>query len=54
MDEDFIPMVMDVLVAQLGHKTADARQMITDAIKRNSAINTAEQLFDEIYQGQRQ
>lgn len=53
IDEDFIQIVMDVLVAQLGYKTTDARQMIADAIKRNSNIGTAEQLFDEIYQGQR-
>ena len=53
MDEDFIQVVMDVLIAQLGYKTTDARQMIADAIKRNGGISTAEQLFDEIYQGQR-
>lgn len=52
-DEDFVEMVMDVLVAQLGHKTTDARQMIADAIQRNNAIASAEQLFDEIYRGQR-
>jgi Holliday junction DNA helicase RuvA len=53
MDQDFIQSVMDVLVAQLGYKTTDARQMITDAIKRNSNITSAELLFDEIYRGQR-
>ncbi|BBO72432.1 Holliday junction ATP-dependent DNA helicase RuvA [Desulfosarcina alkanivorans] len=54
VDEDFVQMVMDVLVSQLGYKTTDARQMIADAVKRDSAISTAEQLFDEIYRGQRQ
>ncbi len=53
-DEDFIQMVMDVLVSQLGYKTTDSRQLIADAMQRNSAITTAEQLFDEIYRGQRQ
>ncbi len=53
IDEDFIQVVMDVLVAQLGYKTSDARQLITEAMKHNHAITTAEQLFDEIYQGQR-
>jgi holliday junction DNA helicase RuvA len=53
IDEDFIQVVMDVLVSQLGYKTTDARQLIADALKRNNAINTAELLFDEIYQGQR-
>lgn len=52
MDAHFIEMVMNVLVAQLGHKTADARQMIADAVKRNRTIATAEQLFDEIYRRQ--
>ena len=47
-------MVMDVLVSQLGYRTTDARQLIADAMKKNSAIATAEQLFDEIYRGQRQ
>lgn len=54
MDEDFVQMVMDVLVAQLGYKTTDARQLIGDAMQRDTAIETAEQLFDEIYRGQRQ
>jgi Holliday junction DNA helicase RuvA len=54
VDEDFIQMVMDVLMSQLGYKTNDARQMIADAMKKNRAITTAEQLFDEIYRGQRQ
>jgi Holliday junction DNA helicase RuvA len=53
IDGDFVQLVMDVLVSQLGYKTTDARQLIGDAIKRNSAIGTAEQLFDEIYRGQR-
>lgn len=53
-DEDFVQMVMDVLVEQLGHKAADARQMVADAMKRNESIATAEQLFDEIYRGERQ
>ena len=53
LDEDFIQMVMDVLVGQLGYKTTDARQMIGQAMKRDTGIATAEQLFDEIYRGQR-
>ena len=54
LDEDFVQIVMDVLISQLGYKTADARQMVADAMQRDSAITTAEQLFDEIYRGQRQ
>jgi Holliday junction DNA helicase RuvA len=44
---------MDVLISQLGYKTTDARQMVAEAIKRNSGIANAEALFDEIYRGQR-
>lgn len=54
VDEDFVQMVMDVLVSQLGYKTTDARQMVAEAIKKDPAITTAEQLFDEIYRVQRQ
>ena len=54
LEEDFIQIVLDVLITQLGYKTTDARQMISDAIKRNSTIISAEELFDEIYRGQRQ
>ena len=53
-DVDFIQMVMDVLVGQLGYKTTDARQLIAQAMKRDTRIATAEQLFDEIYRGQRE
>jgi Holliday junction DNA helicase RuvA len=53
-EEDFVQIVMDVLVSQLGHKTTDARQMITEAMINDDTICTAEQLFDEIYRGQHQ
>ncbi len=49
--EDFADKVLDVLVSQLGHKTAEAKQLIADAIKRNRDISTPEELFDEIYRG---
>lgn len=51
--ENFIQPVMDVLTSQLGHKPADAKRMINDALKRNSAINSAEALFDEVYRSER-
>lgn len=51
--EDFSQQVLDVMVKQLGHKPADARQMIAKAIKRNRSITTAEALFDEVYRGER-
>ncbi|AOY59487.1 MULTISPECIES: Holliday junction branch migration protein RuvA [Desulfococcus] len=49
--EAFVEKVLDVLVEQLGHKTIEARQMITEALDRNQGITTPEQLFDEIYRG---
>ncbi len=51
--EDFTQQVFDVLVKQLGHRSADAKQMITQALKRNSAISTAEELFEEVYRGEK-
>ena len=51
--EDFSKQVLDVMIKQLGHRTADARQMIDKALKRNSSITTAEELFEEVYRGQR-
>lgn len=44
--------VYKVLVEQLGHRPADARNMIAQALKRNSAISTPEELFDEVYRGE--
>ncbi len=46
---DVIKQVMEVLVSQLGQKTADARRMISEALKRRSTVTSAEELFDEIY-----
>jgi Holliday junction DNA helicase RuvA len=51
--EDFSKQVLDVMVKQLGHRMADARQMIDKALKRNSAIKTAEELFEEVYRGEK-
>ena len=47
--EDLSQQVLDVLVDQLGYKIKDAKQMITDAMKRNSSISTPEELFEEVY-----
>jgi Holliday junction DNA helicase RuvA len=50
---DFTEMVLDVLVSQLGHKTLDAKRMISEALERNQAISTPEELFDEVYRGEK-
>ncbi len=49
---DFAQQVIDVMVQQLGHRLADARKMIADALKRNHTIGTAEALFEEVYRGE--
>jgi Holliday junction DNA helicase RuvA len=53
LDEDFSKQVLDVMIKQLGHKTADARRMIDNALKRNRSIADAEALFDEVYRAER-
>lgn len=52
--EDFRKEVEYVLVNQLGHKTIEARKMIQEAIKRNPNITSSEELFEEVYRGQKQ
>jgi Holliday junction DNA helicase RuvA len=51
---DFKKEVEDVLVNQLGHKLLEARQLIEEAMKRNPRISSSEELFEEVYRGQRQ
>jgi Holliday junction DNA helicase RuvA len=50
---DFSEQVYEVLVKQLGHRTADAKRMIADALKRNMEIATPEELFEEVYRGEK-
>jgi len=49
---DFKNQVLRVLVDQLGHKTSDAKQMISQALIRNRTVSTPEELFDEVYRGE--
>ncbi|MCX5798988.1 MAG: helix-hairpin-helix domain-containing protein [Proteobacteria bacterium] len=51
--EDFMKEVEDVLVIQLGHKILEARKMIEEAMKRNSGIKSSEELFEEVYRGEK-
>jgi Holliday junction DNA helicase RuvA len=50
--EDFTRLVHEVLVQQLGHKAADAKRMIGEALQRNAKIASPEELFEEIYRGE--
>ncbi len=51
--EDFKKEVEYVLINQLGHKALEARKMIEEAIKRNPEIASSEELFEEVYRGQK-
>jgi Holliday junction DNA helicase RuvA len=51
--EDFRKEVEDVLITQLGHKLIEAREMIEEAMKRNTRIISSEELFEEVYRGQK-
>lgn len=51
--EDFKKEVEHVLVTQLGHKVKEARKMIEEALRRNPNISSSEQLFEEVYRGQK-
>lgn len=51
--EDFVKEVEDVLVNQLGHKHGEAQKMIEEAIQRNPGIGSSEELFEEVYRGQK-
>lgn len=53
VEEDYTQQVAHVLVSQLGHRTGDAKKMIADALKRNAAITSAEELFEEVYRGEK-
>ena len=51
--QDFVQPVLDVLIDQLGHRPADAKRMVNDALRRNETIDTPETLFDEVYRGEK-
>ena len=53
MTEDFQKEVEDVLITQLGHEQIEARKMIEEAMKRNPRIISSEELFEEVYRGQK-
>lgn len=46
-------LVWEVLVKQLGHRPSEAVQLINEAFRRKPGIDTAEELFDEIYRGRK-
>jgi Holliday junction DNA helicase RuvA len=52
VDGETVDAVIDVLVSQLGHKVSDARRLVAEALDRNRAITTPEELFEEVYRGE--
>jgi len=46
-------LVWEIMVKQLGHRPSEASQLITDALRRRPSVATPEELFDEIYRGER-
>lgn len=52
VDGETVDAVIEVLVSQLGHKVSDARRLVAEALDRNGAITTPEELFEEVYRGE--
>ena len=51
---DFKKQVEEVLVKDLGHKVSEAQRLIKEAMLRNPGISTPEELFEEVYRGQKE
>lgn len=50
---DFREEVVDVLTRQLGHRAAEARRMVEEALRRAPHLDSAEALFQEVYRMER-
>ena len=50
---DFAKQVEEVLVKDLGHKMSEAQRLVREAMMRNPEISTPEELFEEVYRGQK-
>ena len=51
---DFKRQVEEVLVKDLGHKVSEAQRLVKEAMQRNLNITTPEELFEEVYRGQKE
>jgi Holliday junction DNA helicase RuvA len=51
--EDVRRQVEEVLVRQLGHTRSEAARMVSEAMAQHPAIATPEELFEEVYRGQK-
>ena len=52
-EEDFRAEVIAVLVDQLGHPRTEAQRMVQAALARKPEVSTAEELFEEVYRGEK-
>lgn len=53
LEKEAAAQVIDVLVARLGYKPFEAREMVAAAMTRNPSIADPESLFEEVYRGGR-
>jgi len=53
-DDGLRAMVFEVLVKQLGHRPTEAARLIAAALGRRPGLASPEELFEEIYRGQRE
>jgi Holliday junction DNA helicase RuvA len=51
---DLKKQVEEVLVKDLGHKLSEAQRLVKEAMQRNPNISTPEELFEEVYRGQKE
>lgn len=51
--DDVRRQVEEVLVKQLGHTRSEAARMVSEAMAQNPGIVTPEELFEEVYRGQK-
>ena len=51
---DFKKQVEEVLVKDLGHKLTEAQRLVKEAMIRNPGMTTPEELFEEVYRGQKE
>jgi len=51
--EDLKSQVEEVLVKDLGHRASEARRMVEEALRRNPCMSTPEELFEEVYRGEK-
>lgn len=52
-EPDFREEVIEVLTRQLGHRGAEAKRMVDEALRRAPQIDSAEALFQEVYRLER-